>query len=474
MRQQTRTLRTSAESTTDADAIKHERADEVCARRAVVRVLCAAAVLHLLLSVAVYVSGRAALLPATFDENGVAVSFASDGVRYRADAAGLSETLWRGELRAWATADRPFHVKLYSVCFALFGPVLGYSILGAEPLNSLLYLACVALVFCLGREVFGVRAGLLAACAVALWPSFLLHTTQLLKDPLFAALTLALVLVNVRWLKPRTWAGAMGAAAAGGLVVTPLWLARSGMGAVTLSLVVLDALALGVWQLRERRLYAANVAGAALVFALTLAVPRLAHDALELGRSPMSVRWAEEHSELLEQEKQTNQKGFLSGAVASVRRVRRAFVEVYKDSGSNVDADVRIDSLTDLLFYLPRAAEVGFFAPFPNMWLASGKSVGRAGRLLGGFESLLMYAVEALALIALWRARKRLDVWLLFASAATGIVALGLVAVNVGTLYRLRYVFVMLLIVIAAEVPARFNMRRSNALVSAEERGAGA
>ena len=41
--------------------------------------------------------------------------------------------------------------------------------------------------------------------------------------------------------------------------------------------------------------------------------------------------------------------------------------------------------------------------------------------------------------------------WLLFLVAAIGMVALGLVVVNAGALYRIRYVFWMMLIVLAAE-----------------------
>lgn len=411
----------------------------------------------MLLSVAVYAFGRAAVSPATFDENGVAISFASDGVRYRADAAALCESIRRGEFGAWASADKPFHVKLYAVSFALFGSLLGYNVLGAEPLNVLLYLACVALVFRIGREIFGRSVGLLAACAVALWPSFLLHTTQFLKDPLFVALVLALALVNTRWLtREYTWAGALLAGAAGGLVVTALWLARSGTGEVLVALVLLGVLALFARLVRERRLLAANVAGAALVFALTLGVPRLMPNALELGRSPSSARWAARATH-----QSATHEGFFSNEAARVGRVRHRFVEMYTDSGSNVDADVRIESAQELLRYLPRAAEVGFFAPFPVMWFSAGRSVGSAGRLLGGAETLLLYAVEALALAALWRARRRIETWLLFAYAAAGVVALGLVAVNVGTLFRLRYVFVMFLIILAAEAPARLFGRRS-------------
>jgi hypothetical protein len=276
------------------------------------------------------------------------------------------------------------------------------------------------------------------------------------------------VLVNTRWLtREYTWAGALLTGGAGGLAVTALWLARSGTGEVLFALVLLGALALVARQVRERRLLAANVAGAALVFALTLGVPRLVPGALELGRSPSSESWAGHATR-----QNAAREGFLSGTAARVGRVRRRFVEMYAEPGSNVDADVRIESTQELLRYLPRAAEVGFFAPFPVMWFSAGRSVGSAGRLLGGVETLLMYAVEALALVTLWRARRRLEAWLLFASAAAGVVALGLVAVNVGTLFRLRYVFVMLLIILAAEASARFAARRSGVTRPATEAGA--
>ena len=65
-----------------------------------------------------------------------------------------------------------------------------------------------------------------------------------------------------------------------------------------------------------------------------------------------------------------------------------------------------------------------------------------------------MYAVEALALVGLWRGRGRLPVWLLASVAACGVTALGLVFVNVGALYRMRYVFMALLIIVAAGAAA--------------------
>jgi hypothetical protein len=422
--------------------------------------LCAAAVLHLVLSVTIYGMGHYALRPGVFDEDGIAVAFASDGVRYRADAAALSETLRGGEIRYWVGADRPFHVKLYSVCFALFGPWLGYNVVGAEPLNALCYLASLTLVFGLGREVFDRRAGLLAAGAVALWPSFLLHTTQFLKDPLFVVGMLALSLIIVRWLtRDYSWQRALMTGAAGGLIATALWLLRSDMGEMLVASVLLGAVMLVARTSFSRNRRATNLGGVALLVAVTVSVPLVIPNALELGRSP-SVARARARQEALGQAtageatdatpQEESRTSVWSKAVARVAAVRRRFIEMYPDSGSNIDGGVQLNDTADLLRHLPRAAAVGFFAPFPNMWLAPGKQVGSAGRLLSGAESLAMYAVEGLALLGLWRGRRRLSSWFLLSVAATGMTALGLVVVNVGTLYRLRYAFLILLIILAA------------------------
>ena len=69
-----------------------------------------------------------------------------------------------------------------------------------------------------------------------------------------------------------------------------------------------------------------------------------------------------------------------------------------------------------------------------------------------------MYVIEGLALIGLWRSgrgRRRWSVWFLGLVAAMGMISLGLVVVNVGALYRLRYEFLILMIVLATEGAAQ-------------------
>ena len=162
-----------------------------------------AAIFHILITLSVYTLGRSSLSSSTFDTNGIAVSFAPDGIEFQREAAQLSDVLASGQLRAWLDAPSPFHVKLYSICFTVLGPLFGATILSAEPLNLFFYLAILVLVFYLGKEVLDRRTGLVAAATVAMWPTFVLHTTQLLRDPAFIAGMLAFVLINLRFLSPK-------------------------------------------------------------------------------------------------------------------------------------------------------------------------------------------------------------------------------------------------------------------------------
>src|ERR1043166_7727654 len=148
-----------------------------------IRYLILAGVVHLTLTTAIFFTGHFQLLPNTFDQNGTGLTFAIDGVTYQRVASNLADELQANGVAAWLNVRAPFHSRLYSLSFVTFGRVLGHNILGAEPLNLLFYLSILTCIYFLGREIFDGRAGFVAAAIVALWPSFLLHSTQLIRDP---------------------------------------------------------------------------------------------------------------------------------------------------------------------------------------------------------------------------------------------------------------------------------------------------
>jgi hypothetical protein len=138
---------------------------------------------------------------------------------------------------------------------------------------------------------------------------------------------------------------------------------------------------------------------------------------------------------------------------------RRAGFRIYPGSGSDMDAEVQFDTTGDVLRFLPRATAIGFLAPFPNMWFQEGTN-GRAARLVTGAETLIIYGLYLPAMFCLWRQRRNLSLWLVFLVAALGMIALGVVVVNAGALYRLRYVFWILIVVLSAEGIAIWRQSR--------------
>lgn len=444
--------------------------------------LMVAMALHLALTIFIYLSGRFAFLASEFDVNGISVL--SDSSGYRAEAISLADILAHKGTMAWITASSSFHVKLYSVCFLLFGSWFNYSILTAEPLNLLYLVLILSLVFKLGQEVFDWRAGALAAGITALWPSLLIHTTQLLRDPLFIVAMLGLVVVNVRWLtRIYTLTSGPLTAAAGGAFGLVLWLVRAEMWEVVLVVAALGTGLLVLRQLSAKQRLTGNIVGALMLLAVLITIPRLVpvqqHKSVQTPAAnsavehPLGTESTEHAQEDLRRPAtaSANPTGAAPGHPTRAARVgcpggtpaapprdlgprieflRNRFIKYYPNAGSNIDTHVHFSTATDIAWYLPRAIFIGFLAPFPNMWFVPGAQVSLAVRLLGGLETVVMYGIELLALFAVWQNRHRLCVWLLVLVAGAGVTALGLVVVNIGALYRMRYVFWILLVVLGA------------------------
>jgi hypothetical protein len=338
------------------------------------------------------------------------------------------------------------HVRLYSLPLAVVYRWTGFNTLAIEPLNLIYYLTILLLVFKLGERVFGYRAGLLAAVIVALWPSFLLHTTQLLRDPLlivaFLTLMLSLVLCLQRdypWQRGLLW-GLLSA-----MAIVIIRIVRLPMWDVLYAIIALAALFLIIRLATQRRLSLGTVGFAAITITAMLVTPHFQ----PRFRNQTYVK----QSRLIIPEEV--QKLSVAEQIAARRRafelqLNEAGDAVPSEAGSNLRGQVRLDSLSDIIRHLPRALVVGFFAPFPNMWLSAGRQVGLGGRLLSGFETVFTYMIEFLALLGLWTKRKELTAWFLFSAVVFSFIALGLVVTNIGALYRLRYPFWALLVVLGA------------------------
>jgi len=418
--------------------------------------LIAAAVWHLLVAVSVFVAGKYQIIPSQFYPNGIG-KFAADGILYQDQCVELRSILRNEGIRAWATWPTQLHVRLYSAPFAILPESMGINVLTIEPLNLIYYLAILVLVFTIGKRVFDRQSGLLAAAIVGLWPTFLLHTTQLLRDPLLVLSVLLFVWSVVESLRRSvSWRRALllGIAAIAAIVCIrivrlPMWYVLcAGVGAAVVLLIVHAVL--------QKHIGLGKTIFALLILMAIVITPRFQssfHNQQELRAKQSLSPEAVEKLPVQEQ-------------IAARREAWKFQLDdqgnvVPAEDGSRIDSDVHFDSLGGIIRHVPRGIVVGFFAPFPNMWWRPGYQVGYGGRILSGFETILTYVIECLALFGLWRARKDLSIWFLTFFIALGVVGLGLVVNNIGALYRLRYPFWVLLVIVGAG-GATFLVRKTS------------
>lgn len=412
------------------------------------RLLLLAAVLHITLAVVLTLVGKLKVDPHTFDSNGVGIAFALDSVSYRHESLKMAALLREGKLRDWANYRAPlatFHARIYSISYALFGRVLGEGILGVEPINLLYYLSILVLTYFVGAFTFSPSIGRLAAVVVALWPSLLIFTTQLLRDPLFICAFLLLLLVLMICVKHSlSFKQACICSASGIAAVFLLILVRSTMWEVIVAAVLLATLLCVAAQVSTRKFDAPRTIAMLLICLAVLLLPKI-----------MSVRRV---TDRVQRPTSVNSFEKLPAAAApwtkasrQIGWARHLFITRYAQAGSNLDTDVEIRNFRDLILYLPRAVQIGFFAPFPSMWFSKGVEVGLTGRLVIGAEMLALYLIMVLAAVGLIHERRRLLPWFLFATAVLGCVALAYVVVNASALYRLRYPYFIPIILLAVQ-----------------------
>lgn len=114
---------------------------------------------------------------------------------------------------------------------------------------------------------------------------------------------------------------------------------------------------------------------------------------------------------------------------------------------ATIDHDVRFDNAVSLISYLPRAAAIALFSPFPAQWMeADCQSGGRILRLIGGAEMLVAYAMFLAIPWLAWRQRSHPVFWFVVTSYLVALLVHAIVIVNTGTLFRVRYAWFTLFI----------------------------
>src|ERR1051326_7122702 len=385
-------------------------------RMTATRLLLLAIGLHLMLTMVIYVSGRQGVSP-LIDQHGCTVTINPDCVIYIADVSSLAQVLTSDGPLAWLKTPAQLHVRIYSIPAALLGSRVNS--LTAEPVNFLYYVAILCLVFQIGKLVFDRRVGLIASGVAAVWPSLLIHTTQILKDPLFLVTFLVLILIIAVWLtKELSLLKGLATAIAGFSSIYLISLTRSGFwGVIMFAILIVGLSLIVIRQLRDKKFLPINMASAALVVLASVMINHQAPEEFESSQAQVAATTASTRRASAQR---------INLPAIRLSELRQGWVTFNKDAGSNIDGDVEFENMVDVARYLPRAWAIGFLAPFPDHWLARGRQVGLAGRLFSGFEMILTYVAELLALFGLWRSRWNLGASLLLGSIMMGITALAL------------------------------------------------
>ena len=407
------------------------------------------AAFHLSVTTTVFVVGHFQLIPSQFSQSGIG-SFAVDGLYYQTEIDSLSELLANGQINTWLSSQSEYHDKLYSISHVLFRRVTKCNVLTIEPLNNFYYVLVTVLIFILADKAFNRRVAFVSAAVVALWPSWLLHTTQPLREPLLVVALLTLFLVICLSLtRTMSWRRGLLFGLMATVAVGVVWIVRLSMWDIVRATAVLAVALLVVAQLRQRRFMFGNTISLAVLVIAIIAIPPLAR---QIGRLNPGVVGVQERRPVHKGKVVAGltaaelQEGTIWDRISARRKGYTGTNDQDLVPGSSIDRDRQFRSLGDIVRFLPRAAVVGAFSPFPNMWFSPGMQVGLAGRILSGVETLLTYVLELLALFGVWKGRDKLMSWFIVAIFALAAVALGLIVANIGSLYRFRYPFWILLV----------------------------
>lgn len=400
------------------------------------RLLLLAAILHITLAVVITLVGKSGIAPRTFDSNGIGIAFAIDSVSYRQEALHLTAQLREGRLHDWYNYQAPlatFHVRIYSVCYVLFGKILGEGVLGVEPINLFYYLATLVLTYFIGTFTFSPSVGRMAAIVVGLWPSLLILSVQLVRDQFFIAsflLLLSSLIVCIKQQLSFRQAAAWTASAVAALFL--VLIVRQTIWEIVVTIVIVAALICVGRQARSRQFAIRNTLSVLVICLAAFVVPQVINVRGVTGRRNRPTA-------LNASARSINDLPPWNRVVRRVGGARHQFITRYATAGSNLDTDVEIQTGADLVRYLPRAIEIGLLAPFPRMWFSRGVEVGLTGRIVVGAEMIALYLLLLFACLTLVYERGQVLVWFLFGAAVLGSVALAYVVVNAGALYRLRY-----------------------------------
>jgi len=116
---------------------------------------------------------------------------------------------------------------------------------------------------------------------------------------------------------------------------------------------------------------------------------------------------------------------------------------------SSIDLHIAFNNSSDIFKYLPRATQIAFLSPFPNQWFEKGSTkTTTVMRLISAGEMTFYYLLLPFLIISFYLYRSKIELWIIFSFSYSMITLYGLCMPNAGTLYRWRYIYLSLFIIL--------------------------
>ncbi len=339
------------------------------------------------------------------------------------------------------------NVAVLAILYALFGvdPSLVLPINAVLHATSGILILLIVQLLCPGKV--GRTAGILSAVLFVVLPSSLNWYAQVHKDGYAIAGTLLVLYAWLRFFKYHTGLRAIVIFVVASLAGAALILFVRPYNTVFLTVatafwlvaVALFALFQSSWRLQKSYFFVS-----VFVWLLFLMVAvTFGHSAAQ-DSNPYS-RWngAPQSDAEVCTKWHWQQSSWLPATVEkyaeTAARTRAGLICTNFDAASNVDRERLPNSVPAIIAYMPRVFAVALLAPFPDMWFPMS-----ATRLVGALEILIWYLLIPGVFLAIrYYGSKGLMLCLLFVLCYLAID--GFIIGNVGTLHRVRYPFLLLL-----------------------------
>ncbi|WP_435189526.1 hypothetical protein ACMAZA_01875 [Pseudothioglobus sp. nBUS_23] len=133
------------------------------------------------------------------------------------------------------------------------------------------------------------------------------------------------------------------------------------------------------------------------------------------------------------------------------------FNKVNENANTSIYGEKHLNSLRNMILFIPKAAQISFFAPFPSSWFADHpSSMSKILHKISGFEMALIYIslIGTFFSIAIWR--QKIELWIMISFSLYFGIVYSLALPNIGTLIRYRYSAIMILV--ALGLAAAFHL----------------